>query len=301
MLITSLISSSTRLTALETQASDRFDLQYQLNFAFQRLTAAAASSNRLLLPLHDRPTTDYTEHDREQFVPAQAPPVGTSLATAIFAVAQGPAVDLDHNGTPDADNDGDGLVDEDWPRDATNDGEPGLALLDDDGDGEVDEGFFADHDDDELLGLSEDPVNQVDDDNDGSIDEDPSADMNGDGAPGRQGVDDDGDGSIDEGDRNDDDEDGQEDEDWIDANAFYLVGDNLVERVPVPWDANTDGSQTGLDYVESVVLEQVTHFRTTLLSDAYEASQLVEITLSITNGQGQSLSGSRQLLIRERR
>ncbi len=301
VLIVGVISTTSQVSRLEQQASTAFALQQQLNFALQRMTSATNASSQLLLPLHDRPTSAYTEHDRHQFVPAQAPPAGTSLATAVLAVAQDPTIDLDNNGVPDADNDGDGRIDEDWPRDTTNDGAPGIVLIDDDGDGEVDEGFFSDHDDDELLGLSEDRLNQIDDDDDGSVDEDPSADMNGDGEPGVEGVDDDGDGNIDEGNRDDDDEDGQEDEDWIDARVFHLVGSNLVERQPVPWDANGDGNQDGADYVESVILENVTEYRVQLTSDAYAAAQVVRVSLSISDAQGQTLADTRELVVRERR
>ena len=46
------------------------------------------------------------------------------------------------------DNDGDGNIDEDFDNDITNDGEPGIIGMDDDGDGSVDEGQFKDDDED---------------------------------------------------------------------------------------------------------------------------------------------------------
>lgn len=304
ILLTSLSTTTGEISALQTRAvADQLQLQ-QLEFALQRMQQAVTTSNRLLLPLYDNPNTDYTENSREQFVPAGSPVAGTTLETAVLAVALNPTADLNQDGIPDADNDGDGRVDEDWPNDMTNDGEPGIINIDDDGEGSVDEGFFSASDDDEAsYGIfnNEDPINLIDDDNDGTVDEDPNSDMNGDSEPGIAGVDDDGDGSIDEGNDADDDEDGSIDEDWIDAHAFYLSGDNLIERIPVPWDANNDSNQDGNDYIETTIATGVSYFKVELLNKAHAPTRLVEITLSLIDGNGISLSQSRHLRLEQPR
>ena len=38
-------------------------------------------------------------------------------------------------------------------------------------------------------------------------------------------------------------------EDWYDPVVFYLNGDNLMQRTPVPWDVNGGGFVTGLDFI----------------------------------------------------
>ncbi|MGI9324255.1 MAG: prepilin-type N-terminal cleavage/methylation domain-containing protein [Pseudomonadales bacterium] len=280
-------------------ASDRQAVQRALaidaEFALGRIEQAITRSERLLVPLHDRSFTEFTEHIREQFVPAQAPPAGSTFATAALAVAQDPEIDLDYDGIADADNDGDGRVDEDWSSDITNDGKTGVVGIDDDGDGEVDESDFGSGDDDELFTLEEDPVNGVDDDGDGSIDEDPWSDMNADNRAGIAGIDDDRDGAIDEGNNNDDDEDGLSNEDWLDARVFFINDSDLIERIPVPWDENGDLSITGNDYVESIVTSNVSFFGIRLLSDAQDDPQLLEITLSLSDASGQMLTRSARL------
>lgn len=301
VLLASLSSTTSEISQLQQRTEANQVPRQQLEFALQRMQQAVTSSRRLLLPLHDNPNTDYTENLREQSVPAAAPPIGTTLATAVLAVARNPAADIDHDGTPDADNDGDGRIDEDWPRDMTNDGESGVVGLDDDGDGTIDERTFGDHDDDELLAFNEDPVNLIDDDNDGSVDEDPNNDMNGDGEPGIAGVDDDGDGTIDEGNDADDDEDGSDNEDWIDAHAFYLNGDNLIERIPVPWDANSDSTQDGNDYIETTIASGVRHFKVELLNEAHEPTRLLEVTLAIQDADGNGMSQSRHFRLEQPR
>lgn len=301
ILLASLSTTTGEISALQSRAAaDQVQLQ-QLEFALQRMQHAVTTSNRLLLPLHDNPNTDYTENLREQWVPAGSPVTGTTLATAVLAVALNPNADINQDGIPDADNDGDGRIDEDWPSDMTNDGAPGIVGLDDDGEGSVDEGFFASNDDDEILNFNEDPVNLIDDDNDGSVDEDTNNDMNGDGAPGIQGVDDDGDGNIDEGDNADDDEDGSNNEDWIDAHAFYLNGDTLIERIPVPWDANSDSTQDGKDYIEAPIATGVSYFKVALLNTSHEPTRLIEITLNVVDSDGNSLSQSRHLRLEQPR
>lgn len=295
VLLASLSSTTSEISKIQQRTAANQEPRQQLEFALQRMQQAVTTSTRLLLPLHDNPNTDYTEHLREQSVPAVAPPAGTTLATAVLAVALNPLADVDQNGIPDADNDGDGRIDEDWPQDSTNDGGNGIIGLDDNGEGSIDEGFFGSSDDDELLSFNEDPVNLIDDDNDGSIDEDANDDMNGDSEPGIAGVDDDGDGSTDEGNDADDDEDGSDNEDWLDAHAFYLNGDNLIERIPVPWDANSDSIQDGNDYIETTIATEVNYFKVELLNDAHDPTRLLEITLAINSPSGSSISQSRHL------
>ena len=275
----------------EDLVAEQNQLQKDARFAMQRMVSALATTPRLVLPTADKPDTDWRENVREETVPASAPEGSSTKATAVLAVCPSPSVDLDGDGFPDADNDRDGRIDEDFPGDSSNDSEPGLQLIDDGGEGYVDEGFFADRDDDERLNASdEDPVNGIDDDGDGLIDEDPGADMNADGAPGIANVDDDGDGVIDEGSASDDDEDGLVDEDWLDTVVFYLQGDALIERHAVPWDESGDGSVTGRDFIESVIAENVTKFRVERLSATPSGLQLVELTLEITGPAGQIAS-----------
>jgi len=139
-------------------------------------------------------------------------------------------------------------------------------------------------DDDEYFGIvNEDPINGIDDDGDGRVDEDPSSDMNGDACPGICGIDDDGDNSIDEGGGNDDDEDGRTNEDWYDPVVFYLNGDTLMQRTPVPWDESGGGSVTGLDFIASAIAENVTRFRVERLPLSAAGVQLVDLTLELTS------------------
>lgn len=260
-------------------------------FAMDKMVRAVSRSERLLLPFNDISATSYPENIREQTNPASPPPSGSTLATAVLAITQDPTIDLNGDGIMDVDNDGDGKIDEDFPADMTNDSEPGIRAIDDDGDGSVDEGFLADADDDEGFNIpNEDPVDGVDNDGDNTIDEDSSGDMNKDSAPGIAGVDDDGDGSIDEGSNNDDDEDGQNDEDWCDPVVFYMQGDALIERIPVPWDTNSSGTVTGQDYVESIIIENVTRFRVERVPPSDDRYDLVDLTLEITPPDSEAFS-----------
>jgi prepilin-type N-terminal cleavage/methylation domain-containing protein len=284
--------------ATEEVAVERNRLQENVRFALQRMGSAVSETPNLLLPLPDKSFTDWRENVREETVPA-SPPEGSSIkATAVLAVRLGARVDLDGDGFADADNDLDGRIDEDYPPDITNDFDPGIHLIDDGGDGLVDEGFFADWDDDEFFNqVDEDPINGIDDDADGVTDEDPGADMNGDGEPGLAGVDDDGDGQVDEGNRDDDDEDGSVDEDWLDVVVFYLQGDTLIERHPVPWDETANGFMSGRDFIESVIAENVSAFRVERPLASGSGEQLVMLTLELTGPSGQVVSVSSHLRV----
>jgi len=273
-------------TATETSVDvrQRNDLMREARFAMESMVRQVSHSRRLLLPLRDNPGTNFPENIREQTVPPSAPIGDSILATAVLAVTLPAYIDLDGNGTPDADNDGDGLIDEDLPADTDNDGKPGISNIDDDGNGIKDFMLSPVGDDDESNDLSqnEDTLNGIDDDGDGSVDEDPGSDANGDGCGGVCGVDDDGDGSIDEGSANDDDEDGQTNEDWYDPLVFYLENDVLKQRNPVPWDENGVDGITGQDFIISDIAQNVTRFRVERL-DGDNTVELIELTLELTS------------------
>ena len=253
-------------------------------FAMDRMVRTVSQSRLLLLPLADKSATNWPENIREQTVPP-SPPIGDStLATAVLAVTLPLTSDLDFNGIPDADNDGDGRIDEDSGADRNNDNTSGIYLIDDGGDGAVDE--HSSNDDDEYLDdQDDDPENDVDDDNDNNVDEDPPADINGDGCPGLCGVDDDADGAVDEAGVADDDEDGQLSEDWYDPVVFLMSGTTLVQRTPVPWDENGVGGVDGRDFVTSTLAENVTRLRFERLVGSGGA-QLIDITLELTTQEG---------------
>ena len=264
---------------------DRNEAARQARFAMERMTWALRGTHALLLPLADKPATTWRENVREQTVPASPPEPGSTLATAVLAVALPTEVDADGNGFPDADNDADGRVDEDPGADVTNDGAAGIVGIDDAGDGVVDP-TPIDDDDEYLNAADEDPINGIDDDADGNVDEDPAADLNGDGQAGLANVDDDGDGSVDEGSAVDDDEDGSSDEDWIDPVVFYLSGSTLRMRMPVPWDQSGGGGVTGQDFVEETLAEGVTRFRVERLPENGARATLVDLVLELTPPDG---------------
>ena len=263
---------------------EKNELSRQANFAMQQMVRAVSQSRLLMLPMADKSSTLFVENIREQTNPASTPPTGCIYATAVLAVTLPATSDLDSNGIPDADNDGDGRIDEDLPADTSNDGKPGIAGIDDDGNGIID--FFrspvADDDESADFAENEDRLNGIDDDGDGINDEDPGADNNGDGCSGVCGVDDDAGGSIDEDAAADDDEDGSSDEDWYDPLVFYLADSTLMQRTPVPWDVNASGTVTGLDYIVEPIAENVSRLRVERVSQAGR-SQIVDLTLELTS------------------
>ncbi|MEN8177438.1 MAG: hypothetical protein ABFS39_02345 [Pseudomonadota bacterium] len=264
------------------------ELSRQAGFAMQRMVRAVSHSRHLLLPLSDNSNTNWPENVREETLPA-SPPIGDStLATAVLAVSLPATVDQNVDGVPDADNDGDGLIDEDLHADNNFDGAPGIALIDDNGDGSVDDSAAADplSDNDEDDVATDESLNGLDDDGDGNIDEDLKSDQNDDGQSGVMGVDDDGDGNVDEANKNDDDEDGLSDEDWYDSLVFYLESGVLKERMPVPWDTNGDSMVTGGDFVINTIAEHVTRFRVERILQSNQRSQLVDLTLELTSPLG---------------
>ena len=267
-------------TSIEENIHDQNTVLRDSKSALQRMVYFVAQSEQLILPLVDNPDTDWPEHIREQTLPASAP-IGSSLkASAVLAVTIPKDFDLDKNKRPDADDDGDGLIDEDLPSDMNNDGAPGIFGIDDDGDGRVDE-ESNDNDDEQQNIDNEEIANQLDDDNDGALDEDVSADMNKDGCSGICQLDDDGDGVADEDNINDDDEDGRVDEDPINPVVYYFQQGKIIERLPAPWDVNNDSAVNGQDFIENVIAENVRRFRIERI-DSDRSQPLIHIIIEST-------------------
>jgi prepilin-type N-terminal cleavage/methylation domain-containing protein len=291
LIVTVISSVVSQLSDSRLLVQERGRLTQDAHFAMTRMIRAVRQSRHLILPQPDKPVTDWRENVREETIPASPPEGSSTKATAVLAVSLNAVVDLDADGFPDADNDRDGLIDEDYPADMVFDLSPGIYQIDDGGDGSVDEGSSNNQDDDERLNSNnEDPINGIDDDGDGLVDEDPSGDMNGDGAPGIVGVDDDDDGQIDEGSSRDDDEDGTSDEDWLDAVVFFLQSDSLIERHPVPWDEDNGGIVSGRDFIESPIAEGVSRFRVERVVGNGN-TEIVDITLDVTGAaSGETVS-----------
>ena len=288
LIVSVLVSVVSGLTNSRKVLQEHGQLTLDARFAMSRMTRAVRESRELILPQPNKPGTDWRENVREETIPASPPEGSSTKATAVLAVSLSARIDLDADGFPDADNDRDGLLDEDYFYDISSDESPGIHLIDDGGDGQIDEGDKEDDDEDGTK--NEDPFNGLDDDGDGLIDEDPGADMNGDGVPGYIGVDDDGDGQIDEGNIEDDDEDGTKDEDWLDAVVFYLQSDSLIERHPVPWDENGTNGITGRDFIESTIAEDVSRFRVERIPGSGNG-EIVDITLDVTGAEtGETVS-----------
>lgn len=276
--------------ATQARVAAQNQLSSEARFAMDRMVSATSRSRQLLLPLADNPNTNWPENVREQTVPP-SPPIGDStLATAVLALSLPADVDLDGDGFPDADDDRDGLIDEDAPADRHHDFAAGIVQIDDDGDGSVDEGSDA-ADDDEDGQVDEDPATYGDADGDGSFGEDAAADANGDGCSGVCGVDDNGDNTVDGAAAEDDDEDGSAEDDPVDPLVFYLsAGGELIERTPVPWNEDgisvPDGPVDGRDFVESTLAGNVSLFRVARLPDAASGAMVVELTLELTSPDG---------------
>lgn len=247
------------------------DAMEESRYALERMVRAVSRSQRLLVPLAENPVTSHSESVRDP---------------GVLAVTLDQTRDLDSDGFPDADNDGDGLFDEDLAADSTFDLANGIVGIDDDGDGLVDEGF-GDNDDDEDGLDNEEIPDGLDNDGDGTIDEDIDDDMNQDGQPGIAGFDDDGDALVDEGNQDDDDEDGLREEDWWDAVVFYQSGAKIVERIPVPWDESGGGLVSGLDYVERTIATNVIKFYVERIPAPNGGPPLVSVQLTRNDGMGQ--------------
>lgn len=253
----------------ESEVRARHDTLRQARFAMERMVSAASRSPGLLLPLAENPGTAWSESLRDP---------------GVLALRLDPSLDRDRDGFADADDDRDGRIDEDPGKDSNRDDANGIVGIDDDGDGSVDEGGpdgggkFSD--DDEDGSFDEDVADDFDNDGDGAIGEDIEGDLNGDGQAGVAGVDDDLDGSVDEHNPPDDDEDGLIDEDPIDPLVFFLNGNRLVERHPLPHAVE------GLDFVESDLADGVSAFRVERLPPSAAGVDLVEISLELTGPDG---------------
>ncbi len=294
--------------ALQSQSAviESNGLHQQAQFALERMTAAVARTHRLLLPLDDNPATNWREHVREQWVPAQPPEGDSVLATAVLAVALDHRRDFDRDGWSDANDDKDYVdlnnnllrdpgeperIDEDPGADLAMDDAAGLIGIDDNGDGYADDTTASppEKDDDEDDLIDEDGPGGGDVDGDGSLDEDAAGDNNGDGAPGLAGIDDDGDGITDEGSAFDDDEDGASDEDSINPVVYYLSGSQLMERMPSLSDSNGDAVVNGQDFSETVIAESVSYFRVEKVPLSGARAQLVAITLELSTTDGNNV------------
>lgn len=283
MLMVSMQSLIQQASALKVANAEDNQTQQALHFAPARIQRHAAHSDLLMLPANDRPSTgSITENIRHQTVPS------SGNGTAVLALALPVSIDRDGNGIADADNDGDGRINEDTSGDINNDNANGFYQIDDDGDGNVDENFFGiTRDDDEMLLVSdEDAKNDIDDDNDGTVDEDWEADQNNDNQPGIAGVDDDGDGSIDEGSSNDDDEDSASDEDWLDYVTFFVRDSQIIERVSVPWDENSNSTVDGRNFLEAPLIDNLASFTVTRVANVTTDLPLLDVAIAITDSTG---------------
>jgi len=271
---------STTMATRNTVAAENA-LALQAEFAMDRIHRMVHGDVKLLIPLGENGATAWSESVHN-----------------VLALSLPHFIDLNNDSIPDADNDGDGLVDEDLPGDNTNDGAPGIIAIDDNNDGTVDNSGAitpaADNDEDGQA--SEDYLDSRDNDNDGTIDEDFPGDMNNDNLSGKLG-DDDNDGLTDEGAPVNDDEDDLDDEDWLDPLVYYLAGTTLVERLPVPWDENGDSQVTGADYVENILAENVSRFEVTRQDFSSNRTVLVTIILELTGAGGASYSLSTMLRV----
>ena len=229
----------------------RTELLYQANLAMDRMVTAVSHANRLLIPLAENPDTPYNESQRK-----------------ILAVTLDPLQDSDGDGFADADNDHDGLVDEDIPPDNTNDHRAGIRDVDDDGDGSVDEGFsIRDNDEDGQAG--DDWIDGVDNDGDAATDEDIPV-HNDTFSVFASEFDNDGDGLF--------------NEDWLDPVIFLVSADgkSLIQRTPVVnWP---DGSKT----LDTIIAQADTIALSTrrIPNIADERNAQVEITLQLVTGAG---------------
>ncbi len=251
------LSKQLAMGALE--VNSRNEQMKQLEHAFMRLERSIERGDGLLVPRHDDSATAHDESLRD-----------------LIVVGLDPQLDRDADGFADADNDDDGLINEDLPADHTNDGAAGVVGLDDDGNGVVD-GAGGSQDNDEDGTANEDWWDNIDNDADGSTDEDPNADVD---AQVIADADDDGDGAT--------------DEDWIDVVAFYLQSNQIIERRPALNAAD------GNDFDEYVLLENVTNFSVDLISDQNSTWPLVTISISVTDDAGATYSLSRSFRVGSR-
>ncbi|MFK8020098.1 MAG: PilW family protein [Pseudomonadales bacterium] len=279
--LTSIVTSSMN-SAVEIHRKS--NLQSQAHLAMRRMVEAIQRADRLTVPQRDNVNTGSI---RENFRRGVFPVPAGWNDTAVLAVTLDGYSDIDLVDGADRDNDGDGRVNEDPPADWNFDYAPGLWRLDDDGDGEIDEG---DNDDDDEDGTSdEDWLDGIDNDGDGRIDEDPGADVLNNGCPGLCGTDDDGDDLVDEtfsGGVGNDDEDNLGGEDWLDLRVFHMSNNQLLERIPAPFEVSGTPPISGRDFVEEVIAYDVVELSFERLDTGTNA-ELVRIELKLENEEGE--------------
>ena len=103
--------------AVNEDSRERNLLAREARFAMSRMVRALNRTQHLLVPKADDPGTG---------------PIESLFDPGVLAVTMDPMLDSDLDGIMDADNDGDGLVDEDLPADTSNDNATGLLEIDDD-------------------------------------------------------------------------------------------------------------------------------------------------------------------------
>lgn len=110
--------------------SERALLQRDARLALERIATMVETSRRLMVPLEV-----------------------TSASRDVLAVSLPPALDRNGDGFADADNDRNGIVDDDLPADESNDAAAGIVGIDDNGDGTADNGAgLTDNDENGSLG-----------------------------------------------------------------------------------------------------------------------------------------------------
>jgi len=279
--LTSIVTSSMNSAS---EIHRKSNLQSQAHLAMRRMVEAVRRADRLMVPQRDNINTgSISENIRRGLFPV---PSGWNN-TAVLAVSLDGYSDIDFVDGADRDNDGDGRVNEDPPADWNYDFAPGLWRLDDDGDGEIDEGDTSD--DDEDGAENEDWLDGIDNDGDGRIDEDPGSDLRQNGCPGLCGVDDDGDDLVDEsfvGGTSNDDEDDATGEDWLDIRVFHLSNNQLLERIPAPFEVTGTAPVTGRDFIEEVIAYDVVELTFERI-DSSATPELVRIELKLENEEGE--------------
>ena len=130
LVLGSLTAVLTGLRRSDSVLSERALLQRDARLALERIAAMVEASTRLMVPLEV-----------------------TTATRDVLAVALPPELDRNGDGYADADNNKNGVVDDDLPADETNDGGAGIIGIDDDGNGLVDYGVsVADNDENGTIG-----------------------------------------------------------------------------------------------------------------------------------------------------